>query len=63
MYPYKNPLFSLRIRQDVLDKMRYIAFQSSRSANKEIEQACIAYISEYEDLHGVISPDDLSRLD
>ncbi len=61
MAQYKNPQYPLRIRQEIIDKMKFIAHESSRSANKEIEQACIAYITRYEDKFGEISEEDLEK--
>lgn len=58
---FKKTQFALRIRKEIMDKMKYIAYESSRSTNKEIEQACIAYIDKYEDKNGDISDKDLKE--
>lgn len=52
--PSQLPPFSLRIPEELLDKIRFIAQKNLRSANKEIEFALIKYVSEYEKQHGEI---------
>jgi hypothetical protein len=37
-----------------MDKLKYIAEASGRSANKEIEQLILNHIAEYETQYGVI---------
>ena len=41
-----------------MDKLKYIADRSGRSANKEIEQLIIRHIEEWEKAHGPILFDD-----
>ena len=53
MANYFQP-FSLRISEDLLDKVKYIAEKSKRSANKEIEFALEQYVEAYEAEHGKI---------
>lgn len=50
---YYSP-FSLRISENLMDKIKYIAFQNKRSANKEIEFILEQYIHEYEKANGEI---------
>lgn len=56
--PQKKPQYGLRISSDIMDKLKYIAHRSGRSANKEIEQLIIQHIEEWERIHGPISFDD-----
>lgn len=46
--------FSLRVSEELLDKIKYIAAQNKRSANKEIEFLLEQYVREYERQHGQI---------
>ncbi len=59
MNKYKNSTYPLRIRQDIIDKMKIIAFENSRSLNKEIEQACISYVINYETKQGEITQEEI----
>ena len=52
--PSDLPRYTLRIPQAYLDKIRYIAEENGRSANKEIELMIKQRIRDYESLHGVI---------
>lgn len=56
--PSKLPHYALRIPSDVMDKLKYIADRSGRSANKEIEQLIIRHIETWEKEHGPILFDD-----
>lgn len=49
------PRYTLRIPQEHLDKIRYIAEENGRSANKEIELMIKERIKSYEETHGSIS--------
>lgn len=52
------PRYTLRISQDLLDKIRYIADFEGRSANKEIERLIKIHIEDFERLHGqIVLPD------
>ena len=51
------PRYTLRIL--LLDKIRFIAAENGRSANKEIECMIKQRIKEYESLNGEISAKDL----
>lgn len=55
---YKNPQYGLRIPAKAMDKLKYIAYRSGRSANKEIEQLILNHIEEWEKTHGPILFDD-----
>lgn len=48
------PRYTLRIPQEYLDKMRYIAEENGRSANKEIELMIKQRIKDYESKNGTI---------
>lgn len=48
------PRYTLRIPQIYLDKIRYIAEENGRSANKEIELMIKQRIKDYEDANGEI---------
>ncbi|NPV93206.1 MAG: Arc family DNA-binding protein [Firmicutes bacterium] len=48
------PPFSLRISEELMDKIRFIAQKNLRSANKEIEFALIKYVVGYEKDNGEI---------
>ncbi|WRS27825.1 Arc family DNA-binding protein [Oscillospiraceae bacterium MB08-C2-2] len=52
--PSNLPQFTLRISLSLLDKLRYIANQNSRSANKEMEMLIKNHIAEFEKEHGEI---------
>ncbi len=57
--PSDLPRYTLRIPQILLDKIRFIAAENGRSANKEIELLIKQRIQEYESIHGEISATDL----
>jgi hypothetical protein len=58
---YKNPQFGLRIPREQLDKIRYIAEENARSANREIELLIRRYIADYEAKNGPIKiPSEIS---
>ena len=48
------PRYTLRISQNILDKLGYIAEYEGRTKNKEIEQLIKKRISEFEEIHGKI---------
>lgn len=52
------PQYPLRIRQETMDKLKYIAQYNGRSINKEIEQLILAHIEKWEREHGAITFDD-----
>ena len=56
--PHKNPHYALRIPTSIMDKLKYIAELSGRSANKEIEQLIIKHIADFEDTYGAINLDN-----
>lgn len=49
------PPFSLRVSEDLLDKVKYIAENNKRSANKEIEFALEQYVKTFEAKNGKIN--------
>ncbi len=50
--------FTLRISASTLAKLRYVAKQNGRSANKELEQIALNHIAKFEQNHGAIRPED-----
>lgn len=58
---YYQP-FSLRVPDEIINKMKVIAAENKRSANKEMEYALQHYIAQYEKQHGEIEvkSEDLS---
>ncbi|EOS67716.1 Arc family DNA-binding protein [Oscillibacter sp. 1-3] len=46
--PSYLPQYTLRIPEDTMNKLKYIAERSGRSANKEIEQLILAHIEKWE---------------
>ena len=48
------PRYTLRIPQELLDKLAYIADYEGRTKNKEIEQLIKKRIAEFETVHGTI---------
>ena len=50
---YYTP-FSLRVSEDLREKIKFIANQNKRSANKEIEFILENYVNEYEKNNGQI---------
>lgn len=57
---HRNPHYALRIQEETMDKLKYIAGHNGRSANKEIEQLILAHIAVYEKASGpiVLSKED-----
>ncbi len=56
--PSRLPHYALRIPTKTMDKLKYIADRSGRSANKEIEQLIVRHIEAWEKKHGPILFDD-----
>ena len=48
------PPFSLRVSEELLEKIKYIASKNKRSANKEIEFVLEKYVDNYERNNGEI---------
>lgn len=48
------PRYTLRVSQDLLDKLGYIAEYEGRTKNREIEQLIKRRIAEFEAVHGEI---------
>ena len=57
MANYYTP-FSLRVSEEILEKIKRIAGRNHRSANKEIEFALEQYIAAYEKEHGEIENEE-----
>ena len=53
------PRYTLRIPQDLLNKLGYIADYEGRTKNKEIEQLIKKRIAEFEAVHGEIKQEDM----
>lgn len=56
--PSDLPRYTLRIPQIYLDKIKYIAEENGRSANKEIELMIKQRIKDYELMNGEIKLSD-----
>ena len=52
------PRYTLRIPQQLLDKLAYIAAYEGRTKNKEIEQLIKKRIAEFEAVNGPIPTED-----
>ena len=52
------PRYTLRIPQELLDKLGYIAEYEGRTKNKEIEQLIRKCIAEFEAVHGPIETNE-----
>ena len=50
------PRYTLRVSQELLDKLGFIANYEGRTKNKEIEQLIKKRIAEFEAKHGEIQP-------
>ena len=59
----RYPQFPIRIDPELIAKIRYIAADNCRSANKEIELLIRNRIRAWEEENYEITPDDLKRLD
>lgn len=55
--PSELPRYTLRIPKEYLDKIRYIAEENGRSANREIELMIKHRIADYEKERGTIELD------
>ena len=53
MANYFTP-FSLRVSEELIEKLKYLAKRNKRSANKELEYILEQYIENYESKNGVI---------
>ena len=51
MGQYKNKAYPLRIDAKIMDKMKIIADNNSRTKNKEIEYALMQYVKQYHKTH------------
>lgn len=48
------PRYTLRVPQELLDKLAYIAEYEGRTKNKELEQLIKKRIAEFEAVHGPV---------
>lgn len=55
---YKNKAYPLRIDATIMNKLKIIAENNSRTKNKEIEYALKKYVDIYEAEHGEIKIDE-----
>lgn len=53
--------FGLRVDGDILAKFRYVCHYVGRSANSQIIQLMLKFISEYEKAHGKIDLDEIRK--
>lgn len=56
------PHYTLRVPQELLDKLEYIARFEARSKNKELEHMIRLRIQEFEKEHGPIRLKDLQQM-
>ena len=57
----KHPQYTLRIPQELLDKLHYVAEYNARTCNKEIERLIRIHIKNFEDRHGEITREDIEN--
>lgn len=55
---YKNKTYPLRLDENTMSKIRYIAQKEDRPISKQFERITKEYIKKYEQQHGEIRPDD-----
>jgi len=48
------PKFTLRIEEELLEKLRYVADNNFRTINKEIEMLISIHVAEFEEINGAI---------
>lgn len=56
------PRYTLRIAQNLLDKLAFISAYEGRTKNKEIEQLIKKRIAAFEREHGEITKEDLEKM-
>ena len=56
------PRYTLRVSQNMLDKLAFIASYEGRTKNKEIEQLIKKRIAAFELEHGEITKEDLEKM-
>lgn len=59
--PSTLPQFTIRIPQEELDKIRYIAEYNARSCNKEVERLIRIHIKNFENKYGEITREDIEN--
>ena len=57
----KYPQFTIRIPQEDLDKIRFIAEYNARSCNKEVERLIRIHIKNFEKTYGEITREDIEN--
>lgn len=61
MGEYKNKAFTLRIDENIMEKIKAIAEEEGRTANKQIEKILKIYVEEYEQKNGRINTVNIGR--
>ena len=61
MGEYKNKAFTLRIDENIMDKIKAIAEEEGRTANKQIEKILKIYVEDYEQKNGSINTVNIGR--
>ena len=54
MGTYKNKAYTLRLDNDIMEKVRYIAEKEDRPLSKQLERIIKQYVDNYEDNNGTI---------
>lgn len=54
MGKYKNKAYSLRIDNELMEKVKIIAVDEDRPISKQLERIIRQYIDQYEEKHGKI---------
>ena len=52
---YKNKAYTLRIDNELMEKLKHCCIQEDRTVNKQIERLVREYIKKYEAEHGSIT--------
>ena len=52
---HKNKAYTLRIDNELMEKLKYCCTQEDRTVNKQIERLIKQYINNYENEHGNIN--------
>lgn len=62
MGKYKNKSYSLRIENELMNKVKALADIEDRPTNKQIERILREYIKRYEEENGTIQTESLHQL-
>lgn len=54
MGTYKNKAYTLRIDNELMEKLKHCCIKEDRTVNKQIERLVREYINNYESKHGEI---------